>query len=186
MVPLAALWLPILLSAVVVFIAGSIMHMVLTHHRTDFGKLPDEEKALAALREAGVQPGNYHFPHCGSPKEMGTPEMIEKYKKGPVGLMFVLPSSPPAMPKYLAQWFLFCLVVSIFAAYLAGRTLVAGTDYLMVFRVTGTVAFLGFTAGEFVDSIWKGQKWSTSIKGAIDGLVYALLTGGIFGWLWPS
>ena len=50
MVPLTSLWLPILLSAVVVFAASSIIHMVLPYHRNDFKKLPDEEGFLAALR----------------------------------------------------------------------------------------------------------------------------------------
>lgn len=77
------------------------------------------------------------------------------------------------------------VVVSFFAAYLASRTLDPGADYLAVFRVVGTTAFLAYSMAHMSDSIWKGQKWSTTIKHMIDGLVYALLTAGCFGWLWP-
>lgn len=186
MVSLTALWLPIVLSAVLVFIASSIIHMVLTYHRSNYTKMPNEEGLLAAMREAKLPPGNYGFPWCGSPKEMGSAEMTEKYTKGPVGLMTVMPSGPPAMGKYLAMWFVFCLVIGVFAAYLAGRTLGPGTDYLTVFRLTGTVAFLGYGVGQATNSIWMGVAWSTSLKHIFDGLVYALLTAGVFGWLWPS
>jgi hypothetical protein len=36
-----------------------------------------------------------------------------------------------------------------------------------------------------VDSIWFFRHWSTSLKNVFDGLIYALLTGGVYGWLWP-
>jgi len=185
MVNLTELWLPILLSAVIVLIASSIIHMVLQYHRSDYKKLPNEEKLLESMRNEGVLPGNYHFPHLMSHKEMSSPEMIEKFKKGPVGIMNVIPNGPPAMPKYLVMWFIFCLVISVFVAYVAGRTLNTGTEYLPVFRIAGTVAFLGYSGSQATDSIWKGQSWSATIRHIIDGLVYGLLTAGIFGWLWP-
>ena len=186
MVSLTALWLPIVVSAVLVFIASSIIHMVLTYHRSNYKQMPNEEKVLAAMRDAKVPPGNYGFPWCASPKEMGSPEMTEKYNRGPVGLLTVMPSGPPAMGKHLALWFVFCLVIGIFAAYLAGRLLAPGADYLTVFRVTGTVAFLGHGVGKLTDSIWMGVEWSSTLKHTFDGLVYALLTAGVFGWLWPA
>lgn len=186
MVALTALWLPIVLSAVFVFAASAIAHMVLTYHRTDFKKLPGEDKVLEALRGANLAPGAYAFPHMSSAKEMGSPAMLEKYKQGPVGIAMVLPSGPPSLGKNLGLWFGYCLVVGVFVAYIAGRTLSAGTEYLAVFRITGAVAFLGFAAGDLVDTIWKGQPWSTTIKGVFDGLIYSLLTAGVFGWLWPT
>ncbi len=185
MVYLPQLWLPILLSAVFVFIASSIIHMVLGYHRSDYKKLPNEDAVLEAIRKEGVSPGTYAFPHAATTKEMGTPEMIEKYNKGPVGLVTFLPNGPPMMPKHLAFWFVYCLAVGFLAAYLAGRTLETGTHYLTVFRVVGTAAFLSYGVGNVVDSIWKGQSWSVTVKNVIDGLVYALLTAGVFGWLWP-
>ena len=185
MVYLTALWLPILLSAVVVFFASWVMHMTLTYHKGDYKKLPNEDGVLQAMRSQTLAPGTYMFPYCASPKEAGSAEMLEKQKKGPVGILTVIPSGPRGMGKYLALWFTFCLVVSVFVAYLAGRTLSAGTEYLAVFRVAGTVGFVGYSLGHIPNSIWGGQPWSTTLKHMFDGLVYALLTAGMFGWLWP-
>ncbi len=184
MVPLTALWMPILLSAVIVFIASSVMHMLLPYHRGDYQRLPDEDKLLGALRAAGLKRGLYIFPFC-THKEMKSPAMIEKYKQGPVGMMTIFPSGPPVMPKLLGTWFVFCLIVGFFVAYLTGRTVASGAHYLVVFRVAGTAAFLAYGLGHLSNGIWKGQTWSSTIKEVIDGLVYGLLTAGTFGWLWP-
>jgi hypothetical protein len=181
---LSALWLPILLSAVIVFIASSVMHTVLPYHRNDYKKLPDEDKVLPALRAGGLQRGLYVFPFC-THKEMKTPEAIEKYKQGPVGMMTVFPSGPPFIPKFLGLWFGYCLVISFFVAYLSAHTVATGTDYLAVFRVVGTAAFLVYGLGPLANAIWKGMPWGFVTLEAIDGLVYALLTAGTFGWLWP-
>ena len=184
MVPLTALWLPILLAAAIVFFARFIMHMVLPYHKSDCQKLPDEDKILAALRAAGLKRGLYVFPFC-MPKEMKSPAMIEKYNQGPVGMLTVFPSGPPAMPKLLTMWFVYCLIIGFFVAYLTGHTVAPGARYLAVFRAAGTAAFLGYGLGNLSNGIWKGQPWSVTIKEAIDGLVYGLLTAGTFGWLWP-
>ena len=184
MVPLTALLLPIVLSAVIVFIASSIMHMLLPYHRGDYGQLPEEDKLLAALRPAGLQRGLYMFPF-GTHKDMKSPAMLEKYKQGPVGILTVFPSGPPAMPKFLGLWFAYTLIISFFVAYLTEHTVVPGARYPVVFRVAGTAAFLAYGLGNLSNGIWKGQPWSMVIKESIDGLVYGLLTAGTFGWLWP-
>jgi len=184
MVPLAALWLPILLSAVIVFIASSIMHMILPYHKSDYRQLPEEDKLLAALRSAGLKRGLYIFPFC-THKDMKSPSAIEKYTQGPVGMMTIFPSGPPAMPKFLGMWFAYCLIIGLFVAYLTGHTVAPGTRYLAVFRVAGTAAFLAYGLGHLSNGIWKGQPWNVVIKELIDGLVYASLTAGTFGWLWP-
>src|ERR1700745_975829 len=138
MIPVTALWLPILLSAVIVFFASFIMHMVLAYHKSDYRKLPDEDRVTDAMRSAGVKPGPaYFFPYCKF-EEMKSPPVIEKFKRGPVGLLTVLPSGPPAMGKNLVQWLLYCAVLSIFSACLSGRLLAPGTAFLQVFRVVGT------------------------------------------------
>jgi hypothetical protein len=183
MVSLGALWIPIVLSAVIVFVASSILHMVLPYHRSDYKKLPDEEKVRAAIG-GGLTPGLYAVPYC-TPKDMKLAAAIEKYKQGPVALMSVYPSAPPAMPKFLGEWFVYCLIISYFVAYLAGRTVAHGTPYLAVFRVVGTAAFLAYGLANLANGIWRGQPWSVVTKEVIDGLIYALLTAGTFGWLWP-
>lgn len=184
MVSVAALWLPIVLSAVIVFVASSIIHMFLKYHQSDYHKLPNEDGVMAALRPANLQPGLYVFPHC-TPKDMKTPEAIEKYNKGPVGFMTIMRNGPPVMPKFLAQWFAFLLVVGFFVAYLAAHTIAFGATYPVVFRVVGTAAFLAYGLSNLRDGIWRGISWSAVSKELIDGLLYALLTAGTFGWLWP-
>jgi hypothetical protein len=186
MVSITALWLPILLSAVIVFIASSILHMVLPIHKSDYRKLPDEEKVMDALRSAGVTPGRaYVFPFC-THKDMRSPEMVEKFKRGPIGILTPRPNGAPAMGKFLGQWFVYCIVVGIFVAYLTGRTRPAGTSYLEVFRVAGASAFLAYSVALIQDAIWKGEDWGVTLKHVLDGLIYALLTAGTFGWLWPK
>jgi hypothetical protein len=184
MVSLAALWLPIVLSAVIVFVASSIMHVLLKYHQSDCHQIPNEDKFLASLRPTNLKPGFYVFPYC-LPKDMKSPASIEKYKQGPVGFMTVMPSGPPVLPKFLIQWFVYCLLIGFFAAYLAAHTLPLGAQYPAVFRVVGTAAFLAHGLGHLSDGIWKGQPWSMTIKEVLDGLVYGFLTAGTFGWLWP-
>lgn len=184
MTPLAALWLPIVLSPVIVFVASSIMHMLLPYHHGDYRQIPQEDKALTALGSVGLSRGLYVFPF-GTHKEMKSPEMIDKYKRGPVGMMIVFPSGQPFMPKFLGLWFGYCLVLSFFVAYLAAHTIAPGTQYLAVFRVVGTAAFLTYGLGPLVNVVWKSYPWGFVLKEVIDGLIYALLTAGTFGWLWP-
>jgi hypothetical protein len=183
-VPIAALWLPILLSAVFVFIASSIIHMVLPYHRSTYRQLPDEDKVRAALRSAGLTPGLYNFPFC-THKDMNSPEAKAKYVEGPVGFMTIFPNGPVVLSKFLVQWFVFCLIVSVFAAYLSGHTTPAGQHFRGVLRVAGTAALLAYGVGTLSNGIWKGQPWKIVFLEAFDGFIYALLTGGTFGWLWP-
>ena len=186
MVPLTSLWLPILLSAVLVFVLSSLVHMVLRWwHRSDYRKLPDEDRAMEALRGFNIPPGDYLVPCAGGPEEMKSPEFKEKVAKGPVVLMTVLPPGGWGVGRSLVQWFVYCLVVGVFAAYIAGRAVAPGGDYLAAFRFAGATAFAGYTLALWQDSIWYRRAWSTTLKSTIDGLVYALGTAGIFGWLWP-
>src|ERR1041385_4024831 len=186
MISLTAVGVSILLLTVTIFFASFIMHMVLTYHRSDYRALPDEEHITEALRSAGVTRGPaYFFPYFAF-KDMKSPSTIEKMKRGPVGFLTVLPSGPPAMGKNLVQWFLYCVVISIFSAYLSGRTLAPGTAFLQVFRVVGTVAFLGYGAAHIQESIWSGRSWIVTLKHLFDSVIYALLTAATFGWLWPK
>jgi hypothetical protein len=184
MVPVTALWLPILLSAVIVFVASSIIHMVLPYHKSDYQKLPDEDKLLPMLRAANLKRGLYIFPFC-THKDMKSPASIEKYNQGPVGMMTIFPSGPPAMPKFLGMWFAYCLMISLIVACLTVTTLRSGADYHIVFHSVGLAAFLAYGVGHLSNGIWKGQTWGVTLKELIDGLIYAALTAGTFAWLWP-
>ena len=186
MVPLMQLWVPILLSAFLVFVGSSLVHMVLKWHNSDYHKLSNEDEVRAALRKGSPAPGQYVLPYCMDPKERASPETQQKYVDGPVGMLFVMPSGPPNMGPALGKWFGFCIVVSIFVAYVASRTLAPGTEYLRVFQVAGTVAFVTYGLGEIPVAIWYGKSWSSTLKDLGDGLLYGLLTAGAFGWLWPA
>jgi hypothetical protein len=185
MVTLTSLWLPILLSAVAVFFASFVLHMVLPFHRKDYGKVPAEDEVMAALRKFSIAPGDYFLPCAKGPADMKTPEYKKKVELGPLVIMTVLGSDAYAMGKRLVQWFLFTVVVSLVAAYVAGRTLAAGAPSLQVFRIAGTVAFAGYGLGAFPNSIWYSKKWATTWLTAFDGLLYGVATGAILGWLWP-
>jgi hypothetical protein len=185
MVPLAALWLPILLSAVMVFVASSILHMVLPLHRSDYRKVPSEDAVMEALRKFNIPPGDYLMPRPATPKDMGAPAFIEKMTKGPVALMTVMRSGPPSMVGQFVQWLVYCVVVGVFAGYISGRALGPGAHYLAVFRFAGCTAFVGYGLALWQDTIWYKRAWTITLKYTIDSLVYGLLTAGTFGWLWP-
>lgn len=183
---LADLWLPILLAAVFVFIVSSVVHMCLPIHKGDYKKLANESDVLAAMRKAGVTPGEFMFPYPASMKDMGSPEMLAKYKQGPVGFLTLLPSGTPAMGKNLLQWFLWCIVVGVFVAYIGGLSLARGADSSAVFRLTGAVAMLGYGFSNVTASIWKGCSWVITAKFVFDGALYALATAAAFVWCWPA
>ncbi len=186
MATIAALWLPILLSAVFVFILSSLFHMVLPWHKGDFKQLENEDGVMDALRPFGIKPGDYAFPRPASMKDMKSNEFKEKQEKGPVMIMTVYPSGQQSMGGKLVLWFLYSIVIGIFAAYVASRALPAGAHYLQVFRFTGVTTFLCYSVALWQQSIWLGRPWSTTFKNTVDALIYALFTAGTFGWLWPK
>lgn len=181
---LSSLWLPILLSAVVVFVASSIIHMFLSYHRSDYRRLADEDGIIAALRPFGMPPGDFILPHAGSPDAMKSPEFAAKVKKGPVIFMTVLRNEMPAMGSSLVQWFVYCAVVSLFAAYLTSRAVAPGAGMMPVLQFAGTSAFMGYGLALAQNSIWYKRAWSTTVKSMADSLGYGILTGLVFGWFW--
>ncbi|MBO6575961.1 MAG: hypothetical protein JJ896_10070 [Rhodothermales bacterium] len=185
MVSLTALWLPILVATVLVFLASWIMHTVLPLHHNDFDKLPNEESFLADSRAAGWRPGQYAFPRPDDPKDWMNEEFQAKANQGPMGIVFVGPGMD-GMGKQLGQHFAYCLFISVFAAYIGAETLAAGTEYMQVFQVTGAVAFAAYGLAHVSHAIWWMHSWSSTGKYLLDALVYGLLTAGAFGWLWPG
>ena len=185
MVPVTSLWLPILVAAACVFVASSVIHMLLGYHAADHGKLPSEDDVQAALRKFSLSPGDYALPCPGGPKDMRAQQFLDRMKRGPVVFMTVLPTGEIKMAPQLALWFVYCLVVGLFAGYVAGVALPPGADYRVVFRLTGTVAFAGYALALWQMSIWFKRSWGTTIRATVDGLIFALLTAGAFGWLWP-
>ena len=186
MVIISELWLPILLSAVFVWIVSAIIWMVLPHHKSDFKPLPDEDGARKALTPQNLEPGVYNIPHMETMDAVKQPESQKLFDEGPVGFLTIVPRGVPAMGGKIFQSFIFFLIVSVLVAYVVGRTLAPGTEYLTVFRLAGTTAWLAYGWGIIPSAIWFGRPWSHVIKDMIDALVYALLTAGTFGWLYPK
>jgi hypothetical protein len=186
MTGLGLLWLPILVSAVAVFIASSFIHTVAGWHRNDFPKLPNEDQVRAALRPLGIPPGDYCIPRPASREDLKSQAFLEKMKEGPVAMLTVRPNGTTGMGRSLILWFFYCLVIGLFAAYIAGAALPPGSPYRRVFRFAGATAFIGYAAALWQMSIWYWRSWSTTLKMTFDGLIYGLLTAGIFGWLWPK
>jgi hypothetical protein len=185
MVSLTQLWLPILLSAVFVFVVSSLIHMVFKWHNSDYRQLPNEDAVRAAFKGAGAEPGMYVIPHCKEMKDMGSPEMAAKFEEGPNGMVFLRPTGMPGIGKSLGQWFVLSLFVAFTVAYLAGMSLHSGAECMLVFRFTATATFLAYATGSVIMGIWMGQPWGAVIKDVFDGLLYALVTGGAFCWRWP-
>lgn len=186
MTELSDLWLPILLAAVFCHIVSAVIHMGPFWHKNDFPALPDENRARAAIQPLAVPPGEYMLPRCKTHAEMRSPEFIQKMTEGPVWLITVRPNGMPGMGPMMAQWFVYLLIVALFAAYVASHALAPGAHYLHVFRFIGTTAFMGFALGLIPESIWYSRKWSSTFKRLVDGLIYALIMAGTFGWLWPK
>lgn len=185
MTEIFALWLPILLSSVLVFIVSSLIHMVTPWHKSDYPMIPDEGKFMDAVRPLAVPPGDYMVPSAASMKEMRSPEFLEKKNKGPNMMLTVWPNGMTGMGKSMVLWFLYLVVVGIFAAYVTRCALPIGADYIHVFRFAAVTSFLAYAGALCQYSIWFRRSWLTTFKSAVDGLIYGLLTAGVFGWLWP-
>jgi hypothetical protein len=185
MVSIPELWLPILLSSVFVFLISWLVHMLPLWHKSDYPKMPNEDQVRDAIRPLAIPPGEYIVPRASSSKDMCKPEFIEKLKQGPVLMLTVWPNQPFSMGKSLVLWFIYCVIVGIFSAYVAGRALQPGAEYLSVFRFAGVTAFCCYAVALWQNSIWYKRSPSITFKLTLDGLIYALFTAGTFGWLWP-
>ena len=186
MVAIGALWLPILLSSVAVWVASAIIWMVMPHHKSDYSKFPDEDAVRQALAPQRLPPGLYDVPHIVGPSDLEDATVVRRFEEGPVGFFTALPPGVPKMGGKIMLSVVFYLLISTVVAYLASRTLAPGENYLSVFRVTGTVAWLAYGTATVPDAIWFGRPWSGIVKGLLDALVFGVLTAGFFGWLWPA
>lgn len=185
MTPLSALWLPIVLSAVAVFVLSSIIHMMTGLHKHDFLKAPDEARLSDAIRALDLPPGDYMVPKPSSMQDMKSPEFVERIKRGPNFMMTVFPGTWSGMGKQLALWFVFSLVVSLVAAWVAGTAVGPGADWHPVFHYAAITAFMGYAGALWPQAIWYRKNLGATLRGTLDGLIYAVATGFILGWRWP-
>ncbi len=186
MLSLAQLWLPILASAIGVFIASSVIHMVLKYHNTDYRKAPNEDELRGALKTVGSAPGMYFVPHMADMKEMQKPENVQKFVDGPIAMITIRPPGKPSMGAPLVQWFILTLFVSVISAYLASKMVPHGASFLAICRPVATVTFMSYAAGSISNGIWYGRTWSAVMKELLDAAIYAIVAGCVFAWLWPG
>lgn len=186
MIPVIQLLIPIMVAAAAVWIATALVWTVLPHHKSDFKEFPNEDAVRDAMKPQKIAPGMYNLPHLASRDEMQDPEVKKKFEEGPSGFFTIVPPGVPPMGKPMVTAFIFNLVVSVCVAYVAGRTIPSGASFLSVFRITATVGWLAYAAAVVPESVWFGRPWKYTGKLILDGFAYGLLTGCIFGWLWPG
>jgi hypothetical protein len=184
MVSIASLWLPILLTAVAVFIASSVIWMATPLHKKDWSKLPDEGAFKALVKSQALRGGLYMFPHCAH-GDMKSPEAQARMKEGPWGTLTVI-GTMPTMGRALGLWFVHLVIVAVFIAYVGSLSLGAGEPAMHVFRITSAMAWIAYAGGALPSVGWEGKPWSFALKQVFDGLIYALIAGAIFAWLWPE
>jgi len=185
MTSLTALWLPILLSAVFVFIVSSIVHMAPLWHKNDYPMLQKQDDVMNALRAMALPPGEYMLPRPQNMKEMRTPEFKEKFTRGPVLMMTLIPNASMSMGKPLGLWFVYILITSVFSAHIAAAALPPGAVFAQICTIAGVTAFLTYASALWQGVIWYHRSVSVAANSTIDGAIYAFITAATFAWLWP-
>ena len=175
------LWLPILVSAVVCFVTSAVIWTALKYHNSDYKQTADEEAVRAALK--GNAPGFYLLPYCVDQAELAKSEVRQKYDEGPLAYITVAPNGVPPMAPKLILMFVYFVAVGVLSAYFVTFSVTPEDDYLHVFRVAATVAFIANSFALVPESIWFNRPWTMTVKNFVDALIYSLLTGGVFGWL---
>ena len=186
MTGIVMLWLPILISAILVFIASSIIHMLSPWHKSDYPRLANEDAFRAAVGPLDLPPGDYMIPRPQSREDLKSPEFLEKTNQGPNVIMTVLPKGMMGMGRSLLLWFVYLIIVGVLCAYVVGRSTPPGALYMHVFQLVSTVAFIAYGVALWQMSIWYRRSWNITVKATVDALIYGLLTAGVFGWLWPK
>jgi len=186
MVSIVSLWLPILVSAIAVFFVSYLLHMVIPFHRADYGTLPNEDRAMETLRGLAIPPGDYMTPCARTPEEMKSPAFLEKFMKGPVLSMTVMKPGHMHLGSSLIQWFVYSLAIGVLAAYVTSRAIGSSVDKAEIVRFVGVTGFTAYAVGLWQQSIWYKRSWATTVRYTIDGLIYAVLMGAVFAWLWPK
>lgn len=184
---IAELWAAILLAAVVAWIVQAIVWTVMPHRNKEWSGVPEQDRFRGEIRAHGLTPGYYMIPYTRDSQEMKSEEFARKMKEGPVATLHVWRRRRP-MGLCMGLSFAFNLIASATIAYIAWNALEGrpGVDYLKVFQITGTAAFVAYVFALVPGGIWFGKPLRSMVYDIADGLVVALLTGGVFGWLWPS
>jgi hypothetical protein len=185
MIPLSHLWLPILVSAVAVFVTSALLHMLFTYHNSDYRKFSNEDEVRAAINKGGATAGQYILPYAMG-AQFKDAAVQQKMKEGPTGFVLLRKPSGPEMGPNLMQWFVLTLVLSSLVAYVAALALAPGADHMAVFRVAAVTALLAYGGAVGQESIWRAVPWAAGVKAILDAVVFALVTGGLFAVTWPA
>jgi len=183
---IAQLWLPILVTAVLIFIASSLIHMVFKWHNRDYLKLGNEDEVRAVIRAGSPAPGQYVIPHCMDMKDMAGEAMKQKFREGPIALLTVRANGMPNMGKSLGSWFVYCIAVAALAACLAIGAFPAGKEHAnSAGHLVGMISFLTYFGGSVQLAIWMGKPWGAVAKDLLDSLIFGTISALVFMWLWP-
>ncbi|MCC6425806.1 MAG: hypothetical protein IT435_03190 [Phycisphaerales bacterium] len=180
-----ALWLPILVSAVAVWIASAIVWMAMPHHKKDYIELPDEKGFTAFLKSQNIPAGVYGFPDCKTPEKRNSPEMKEAWQHGPMGMLYVW-KTPMSMGGKMFATFLVFLCASAGIGYLASIAITGSPEGMHVFRIVATAGTLTYCFSFIPNMIWFGAYRRTIVANIVDGIAYGVITGLVFMWMWPG
>jgi len=180
------LWLPVLVTAVGVFVASSLIHMVFKWHNSDYKKLTNEDEVMATLRAGAAGPGQYVMPHCIDMKQMQDEAMQKKYREGPVGFITLVKCvGAPNIAPQLIKWFIYTVFVAFIAGHIALRALGADSESHHAGHLVGLISFLTYAGGSVQQGIWMGKPWTSVAKDLLDALIYGTVGAFVFMWLWP-
>ena len=185
-VTLPQLWLPILLSGVLAWLASSLVHILLKFHNRDYQMLANEDAVAAAIRAGKPDKGIHALPYCTDMKQMGDPDMQRRFAEGPVAFVTIFDDGLPAMGKLMVQQFAYFVIGALLIGYCATLALPAGAPYLAVLQFVSATGFLAYGWATIPYSIWYGHPWPVTLRFLLDALIYGFVTAGTFGWLWPA
>ncbi len=180
------LWLPILATAALIFVASSLIHMVFKWHNADYKQLANEDEVRTAIRSGTPKPGQYVLPHCADMKEMQGTEMRKKYVEGPIAFMTVRANGVPTMGAALTQWFIYTIVIATIAGAVALQTYGLKGPASHAAHLVGMMSLLAYAGGSIQAGIWMGKPWGSVAKDVLDAVIYATISAQAFMWLWPS
>jgi hypothetical protein len=180
------LWLPIVVAAIGVFVASSLIHMVFKWHASDYRAFPNEDEVAAAIRNGKPSPGQYVIPHCPGMKDMASEAMQARFREGPVGWITLRPNGQPSMGSSLGAWFVFNLLVAAASAAIALQVYGLGADHRAAAHLGALVTLATYIGGSIQNGIWMGKPWGAVAKDIVDGLIFAIVTACAFAWLWPN
>lgn len=177
---LVGLWLPIVISTIVLFFASFIARTILPHHRAGWHKLDHEPAFMNQLQEMNIPPGSYVFPYAETRQQSSQETFLKTYAKGPRGTINI--HTIPNLGLNLFCTFIFFLITVTLIAYIAQQAFAGWSDeseitFLKVFQIVGTISVLTYSSSTILSSISSKRPFLMEV---IDGIAYGLIVGVIF------